>query len=63
MYLADQTSPPCEVLPPVSPRKYWTRRELAHRLAELLAEDTPTLIGIDHAFSFPFATLNNTIFR
>jgi hypothetical protein len=53
MYLADRTSPPCEVQPPVSPRKYWTRRALAHRLAELLAEDTPTLIGIDHAFSFP----------
>lgn len=53
MYLADRTSPPCEVQPPVSPRKYWTRRGLAHRLAELLAEGTPTLIGIDHAFSFP----------
>jgi hypothetical protein len=53
MYLADRTSPPCEVPPPVSPRKYWTRRGLAHGLAELLAEDTPTLIGIDHAFSFP----------
>jgi hypothetical protein len=53
MYLADRTSPPCEVQPPVSPRKYWTRRALAHRLGELLAEDTPTLIGIDHAFSFP----------
>jgi hypothetical protein len=53
MYLADRTSPPHEVQPPVSPRKYWTRRGLAHRLAELLAEDTPTLIGIDHAFGFP----------
>jgi hypothetical protein len=53
MYLADRTSPPYEVQPPVSPRKYWTRRGLAHRLAELLAEDTPTLVGIDHAFGFP----------
>ena len=49
MYLADRTSPPCEVQPPASPRKYWTRRGLAHGLADLLAEDTPTLIGIDHA--------------
>ena len=53
MYLADRTSPPYEVQPPVRPRKYWTRRGLAHRLAELLAEDTPTLVGIDHAFGFP----------
>jgi hypothetical protein len=53
MYIADRTSPPCEVQPPVSPRKYWTRRGVAHRLAELLAHDTPTLVGIDHAFSFP----------
>ena len=53
MYLADRTSLPSEVQPPVSPRKYWTRRGLAHRLLELLSEDTPTLIGIDHAFSFP----------
>jgi hypothetical protein len=53
LYLADRMSPPCEVQPPVSPRKYWIRRGLAHWLAELLAEDTPTLVGIDHAFGFP----------
>jgi hypothetical protein len=53
MYITDRTSPACEVQPPVSPRKYWTRRGIAHRLAELVAEDTPTLIGIDHAFGFP----------
>ena len=53
MYLADRTSSPLEVQPPASPRKYWTRRGLAHCLLELLSEDTPTLIGIDHAFSFP----------
>jgi hypothetical protein len=53
MYIADRTLPPGEVQPPVSPRKYWTRRGLAHRLAELLAEDIPTLVGIDHAFGFP----------
>jgi hypothetical protein len=42
-----------EVPPPPSPRKYWTRREVAHWLAERLAEDLPSLIGIDHGFSFP----------
>lgn len=32
----------------------WTRAELAHMLVNrLLERDTPTLVGIDHAFSFP----------
>ena len=37
------------MLPPPSPRKYWTRRGIA----EWLAEAIPTLVGIDHSFSFP----------
>ena len=39
--------------PPPSPRKYWTRRGIAEWLVERLAEDVPTLVGIDHGFSFP----------
>jgi len=44
-----------EVLPPPSPRKYWMRRGIAEWLVERerLAEDVPTLVGIDHGFSFP----------
>jgi hypothetical protein len=53
VYLATRASEPFEVLPPPSPRKYWTRRGLAEWLVELLREDRPTLVGIDHAFSFP----------
>lgn len=53
VYLADRTTPPLEVHPPPSPRTYWTRREIAWWLADRLSEDTPTLAGIDHAFSFP----------
>ena len=53
LYTADRTSPPKEIQPPPSPRKYWTRRGLAEWLATLLAEDQPTLVGIDHGFSFP----------
>jgi hypothetical protein len=45
--------PPVEVPPPPSPRKYWTRRGIAVWLTERLAEDVPTLVGIDHGFSFP----------
>ena len=53
IYLADQVSPPVEVPPPPSPRKYWTRKGIAQWLVEQLSEDWPTLVGIDHAFSFP----------
>lgn len=53
VYLADRESPPVEVPPPPSPRKYWTRRGIAEWLADRLSEDWPTLVGIDHAFSFP----------
>jgi hypothetical protein len=53
VYLADRSSPPVEVLPPPSPRKYWTRRGIAEWLVERLREGRPTLVGIDHAFSFP----------
>jgi hypothetical protein len=53
LYIADRASLPVEVPPPVGPRKYWTRREIAERLVELLSESKPTLVGIDHGFSFP----------
>ena len=34
--------------------KNWTRKKIAHWLVEQLQEeDKPTLVGIDHAFSFP----------
>ncbi|MBK1619121.1 hypothetical protein CKO42_11890 [Lamprobacter modestohalophilus] len=55
LYAATRTEPPAEIPPPPSPRKYWTRRGLAQYLVERLAEDRPTLVGIDHAFSFPLA--------
>ena len=53
VYLAESDGPPAEVHPPPSPRKFWTRKGVAHWLVERLAEDTPTLVGIDHGFSFP----------
>jgi hypothetical protein len=53
VYAADRLSVPKEVEPPPSPRKYWTRRGVAEWLVEGLSERTPTLIGIDHGFSFP----------
>jgi hypothetical protein len=53
VYLAEGDIQPVEVPPPPSPRKYWTRRGIAEWLTERLAEDIPTLVGIDHGFSFP----------
>lgn len=53
VYMADPASLPVEVNPPPSPRKYWTRRGIAQWLVDRLGENTPTLVGIDHGFSFP----------
>lgn len=53
VYRADRASSPLEVLPPPSPRKYWTRRGVAEWLIELLRGGQRTLVGIDHGFSFP----------
>jgi hypothetical protein len=53
IYMADRNSPPFEVPPSPSPRRYWTRRAIAEWLVERLAEDQVTLAGIDHGFSFP----------
>ena len=53
VYMADREACATEVLPPPSPRKYWTRRGIAIWLVERCSENRPTLIGIDHGFSFP----------
>ena len=52
VYAADQGSPPEEVQPPPSPRKHWTRKDLAEWLRGELNKPVPTAVGIDHAFSF-----------
>jgi hypothetical protein len=54
VYLAEGDAPPIEVLPPPSLKKYWTRRGIAEWLVDKLVEDKPTLVRIDHGFSFPF---------
>lgn len=54
VYEAGQSALPGEVLPPSGSSKYWSRRDIATWLAHRLAEDVPTLVGIDHGFSFPW---------
>jgi len=53
VYSAAAQSDPREVLPPSGPKKYWTRRGIAEWLVAELNRPEPTLVGIDHAFSFP----------
>lgn len=53
VFLACSNDKPAEVLPPPGPKRYWTRRGVAHWLLDRLHEDIPTLAGIDHSFSFP----------
>lgn len=53
VYLSASSADPVEVLPPPGPRKYWSRRGIAEWLRDRLAEDIPTVVGIDHGFSFP----------
>src|ERR1035437_8402505 len=55
VFMTEGSGEPIQVQPPTSPRSYWTRRGLAEWLREELDRDTPTLIGIDHVFSFPLA--------
>ncbi|MCX6938640.1 MAG: hypothetical protein NTU80_12240 [Verrucomicrobia bacterium] len=53
LYSATPDTDPVEIPPPPGPKKYWTRRGVAEWLAATLRDGPPTLLGIDHAFSFP----------
>lgn len=57
LYAATPEQPPTEIFPPPSPKKHWTRRGLAEWLAVELRNGPRTLVGIDHAFSFPLRYL------
>jgi len=53
VYATQGLNAPLEVAPPPGLRRYWTRKGIAEWLVERLSEETPTLVGIDHGFSFP----------
>ncbi|MFU8894353.1 MAG: hypothetical protein ACNA8L_12080 [Luteolibacter sp.] len=55
MQQATPDKPPIQVDPPPSPRKHWTRCGIAEWLLRELRDGPPTLVGIDHGFSFPAA--------
>ena len=51
--MAEADASVAKVFPPERPRRYWTRRGVAEWLLARLSEDLPTLVGLDHGFSFP----------
>ena len=53
VYMAQTGNRPIEILPIYNSRKYWSRKCLAHWLVETLADEVPSIVGIDHGFSFP----------
>jgi hypothetical protein len=55
IYAATPKEAPRELSPPSSPRKYGSRRGIAEWLVASAMQDGPSLIGIDHGFSFPLA--------
>lgn len=53
VYQADNAEIPVEIEPPPGRSKYWSRKGLALWLAQRLEEEIPTIVGLDHGFSFP----------
>ena len=54
VYVADGNAQPQEAITERNRFVRWTRRDIAEWLVRQLGnESTPTLVGIDHAFSFP----------
>jgi hypothetical protein len=49
VYRAEGGEWPAEVFPPPSPRKYWTRRDIAEWVLQFLSDDVPAIVGIDHS--------------
>ena len=55
VFMGGRQEEPGEVTSPSGTRRHWTRRELAEWLVATLHDPMPTIVGIDHAFSFPVA--------
>ena len=53
--MAEGSGEPAQVQPLPSTRRYWTRRGLVEWLCDRLSNEVPTIVGVDHAFSYPLA--------
>ena len=58
VYVATHQNPP-ERRQRLDRRANWSRQSLYEWLLDILAEPSPTIVGIDHAFSFPLQCLHN----
>lgn len=55
VYAATVSLQPREVRPPGAQGRHWTREELAAWIRGALESPLPSVVGIDHSFSFPVA--------
>lgn len=56
VFVSDRACEPQVVRTPAAPKaKHWTRREVADWLLETLSGPERSVVGIDHAFSFPLS--------
>jgi len=53
VFRATPNEDPVKVHPPNHEGRNWTRKEIAEWCVDRLRENSPVIIGIDHAFSFP----------
>ena len=53
VYAAAGEQAPVRAKPPAAGVKNWSRLEIAQYCQQVLESDTPSIIGIDHGFSFP----------
>ena len=58
VFRATQNEDPAKVHPPSNEERNWTRKEIAHWCVDQFQENSPTIIGIDHAFSFPITYMD-----
>ena len=53
VYLSVADGEPVEIRPELDKRRHWSRRALHRWLSGFLAENIPTLVGLDHGLAFP----------
>lgn len=58
VFVADRQEGPREERDSVLPNRNWTRARLASWLLARLREETPTIVGLDHAFSYPLEAMD-----
>ncbi len=57
VFVAEEANPPYQETNSGSSEGRWSRQELAQWLFDRVTEGVPTIVGIDHAFSFPASYL------